>query len=127
LLIKNISPPKEAWAKPYKGRYPCGSLVYNGIWYYGTYCLGPNGSTVHNGFTWNGPNLGPMPGFQISRDYGKTWKASPHTPEKPRFPEPGKFLGPGKIGAPHFVDFGKKYGTFAGRYGVPAGYGCRRE
>jgi len=24
---------------PYHGRYPCGSLVYNGIWYYGTYCL----------------------------------------------------------------------------------------
>ncbi len=21
---------------PYKGRYPAGSLVYNGIWYYGT-------------------------------------------------------------------------------------------
>ena len=24
---------------PYGGRYPCGSLVHNGIWYYGTYCL----------------------------------------------------------------------------------------
>ena len=24
---------------PYEGRYPCGSLVYNGVWYYGTYCL----------------------------------------------------------------------------------------
>ena len=28
---------------PYQGRYPCGSLVYNGIWYYGTYCLDPAG------------------------------------------------------------------------------------
>ena len=24
---------------PYQGRYPCGSLVHNGVWYYGTYCL----------------------------------------------------------------------------------------
>ena len=65
------------------------------------------GTTVHNGFTWNWPNLGPMPGFQISRDFGKTWEPSPLTPEKPLFPEPRKFLGPVKMGAPHFVDFGK--------------------
>jgi len=25
--------------KPYEGRYPCGSLVRNGVWYYGTYGL----------------------------------------------------------------------------------------
>ena len=25
--------------RPYAGRYPCGSLVYHGVWYYGTYCL----------------------------------------------------------------------------------------
>ncbi len=24
---------------PYHGRYPCGSLIYEGVWYYGTYCL----------------------------------------------------------------------------------------
>jgi len=107
LEIHNTSPPKEASALPYHGRYPAGSLVYNGIWYYGTYCLGSDGSVNHNGFVWNWPNLGPMPGFQISRDYGKTWEASPHTPEKPLFPEPRKFLGPVKMGAPHFVDFGK--------------------
>ena len=107
LEIKNTSPPKEAWARPYRGRYPCGSLVHNGIWYYGTYCLGPNATHEHNGFKWNWPNLGPMPGFQISRDLGKTWEASPHTPDKPLFPEPAKFLGPVKMGAPKFVDFGK--------------------
>jgi len=108
LEIHNISPPKEAAAAPYTGRYPAGSLVHNGIWYYGTYCLGPDdGTTVHNGFTWNWPNLGPMPGFQISRDFGKTWEPSPLTPEKPLFPEPRKFLGPVKMGAPHFVDFGR--------------------
>jgi hypothetical protein len=107
LIIKNTSPPKAANAKPYKGRYPAGSLVHNGIWYYGTYCLGPDGRTKHKGFTWNWPNLGPMPGFQISRDLGKTWEPSPHTPENPLFPEPDKYLGTVKIGAPHFVDFGK--------------------
>jgi hypothetical protein len=107
LVIHNTSPPKVASALPYRGRYPAGSLVYDGIWYYGTYCLGPAGSFKHNEFTWNWPNLGPMPGFQISRDYGKTWEPSPLTPEKPLFPEPRKFLGPVKMGAPHFVDFGR--------------------
>ena len=107
LVIKNTSPPKEAWAKPYRGRYPCGSLVHNGVWYYGTYCLGPSPELKHEGFKWNWPNLGPMPGFQISRDLGKTWEPSPLSPEKPLFPEPAKFLGPVKMGAPHFVDFGK--------------------
>ena len=107
LVIRNTSLPKEASALPYKGRYPAGSLVYNGIWYYGTYCLGPDGSYKHKGFVWNWPNLGPMPGFQISRDFGKTWEPSPLTPEKPLFPEPRRFLGPVKVGAPHFVDFGK--------------------
>ena len=107
LVITAASPPKLASALPYGGRYPAGSLVHNGIWYYGTYCLGAAGSVEHAGITWNWPNLGPMPGFQISRDYGKTWEDSPHTPEKPLFPEPEKFLGPVKMGAPRFVDFGK--------------------
>lgn len=107
LTIKNTSPPKRALAAPYRGRYPCGSLVHNGIWYYGTYCLGPYAEFVHAGFKWAWPNLGPMPGFQISRDLGRTWEPSPLSPEKPLFPEPAEFLGPVKMGAPHFVDFGK--------------------
>jgi len=107
LEIKNTAPPQPASPAPYEGRYPCGSLVYNGVWYYGTYCLGPAGAVQHEGMTWNWPVLGPMPGFRISRDYGKTWATSPLTPEKPLFPEPRKFLGPVKMGAPHFVDFGK--------------------
>jgi hypothetical protein len=107
LIIKNTSPPKPASAEPYKGRYPCGSLVHNGIWYYGTYCLGPAGRHEHNGFTWNWPNLGPIPGFQISYDLGKTWTPSPLTTDKPLFPEPVEHLGPVKMGAPHIVDFGQ--------------------
>jgi hypothetical protein len=107
LEIRNTSPPKRAFAVPYRGRYPCGSLVHDGIWYYGTYCLGPEAEFTHEGFMWNFPNLGPMPGFHISRDLGKTWQAPPTSPERPLFPEPREYLGPVKMGAPHFVDFGK--------------------
>jgi hypothetical protein len=91
----------------YDGRYPCGSLVHNGVWYYGTYCLGPKSKTEHEGFAYNWPVIGPMPGFRISRDYGRTWRESPHTPDRPLFPEPAEYLGPVKIGSPHFVDFGR--------------------
>ncbi len=107
LTIRNTSPPQPASPRPYEGRYPCGSLVYNGVWYYGTYCLGPAGSVEHEGMTWNWPVLGPMPGFRISTDFGKTWTPSPLSPEKPLFPEPRKFMGPVKMGCPHFVDFGR--------------------
>ena len=107
LQIKNTSTPQEGAPEPYTGRYPAGSLVHNGIWYYGTYCLGPAGFVEHGGFTYNWPVLGPMPGFRISKDYGKTWTPSPLSPAKPLFPEPAKHLGTVKMGAPHFVDFGK--------------------
>lgn len=107
LIIRNTSPPKQSLAAPYRGRYPCGSLVHNGIWYYGTYCLGPSAKYEHKGFVWNWPNLGPMPGFHISSDLGKTWQAPPTSSVEPLFPEPAEFLGPVKMGAPHFVDFGQ--------------------
>jgi hypothetical protein len=107
LTIHNTAPPQHASPRPYEGRYPCGSLAYNGVWYYGTYCLGPAGSVNYQGFTYNWPVLGPMPGFRISRDCGKTWAPSPLSPAKPLFPEPKQFMGPVKMGCPHFVDFGK--------------------
>lgn len=86
---------------PYGGRYPCGSLVYNGVWYYGTYCL----DETDRGLNWD--ILGPFVGFRLSRDYGATWQDCPHTPEHPIFGESGKNGSKVKIGAPHFVDFGK--------------------
>ena len=98
---------QEASAYPYNGRYPCGSLVYDGIWYYGTYCLGPFGWTKYGDHYYNWPHLGPFVGFRISRDFGKTWERCPHTPEKPIFGESGIGGYPVKIGSPHFVDFGK--------------------
>lgn len=88
-------------ASPYGGRYPCGSLVYNGVWYYGTYCL------LNDPPHLNWAILGPTVGFRWSTDFGKTWHQTPHTPEKPLFPEPNNWKDPVKMGAPHFVDFGK--------------------
>ena len=96
-----------ASASPYGGRYPCGSLVYNGVWYYGTYCLGPSGQTQYGDMVVNWPWLGPFVGFRISTDKGIKWKDCPHTPEKPIFGENGLNGYPVKIGSPHFVDFGK--------------------
>jgi len=113
--------------RPYEGRYPCGSLVYNGVWYYGTYCLGPSGSVMHEGMTWNWPVLGPIPGFRISTDYGKTWTDSPHTPAKPLFPEPAKFMGPLKIGSPKFVDFGKNMEHSPDGKAYLVGYGAEEN
>jgi len=79
----------QASARPYQGRYPCGSLVYNGIWYYGTYCLGPAASAQYGDLVVNWPWLGPFVGFRISTDKGLTWKDCPHTPEKSIFGETG--------------------------------------
>ena len=112
---------------PYQGRYPCGSLVHNGIWYYGTYCLGPAGSVEHNGKRWNWPVLGPIPGFRISTDFGKTWTDSPHTPAKPLFPEPAEFMGPVKIGSPKFVDFGKNMQYSPDGKAYLVGYGAEKN
>ncbi|HUZ45818.1 MAG TPA: hypothetical protein VMW54_04195 [Terriglobia bacterium] len=90
---------------PYGGRYPCGSLVYNGVWYYGTYCLMDSDGNPSKGLNWD--ILGPFVGFRYSTDYGQTWHNTTHTPIHPLFPEPKKPGGKLKIGSPHFVDFGK--------------------
>lgn len=94
-------------SNPYQGRYPCGSLVHNGVWYYGTYCLGPEGSTKFGALTVNWPWLGPFVGFRYSTNYGRSWTETPHTPDSSIFRETGINGHPVKIGSPHFVDFGK--------------------
>lgn len=104
LTIENILPRIEASPAPYGGRYPCGSLMHNGIWYYGTYCLTNNADSDCNGVGW--PGFGPFIGFRISKDKGKTWEETPHTPAHSIFGE-NPDNAPVKIGAPHFVDFGK--------------------
>jgi hypothetical protein len=86
---------------PYGGRYPCGTLVRDGIWYYGTYCLDESA----RGLNWD--VLGPFVGFRVSRDLGRSWEETPHTPASPLFGESGKDNRKVKVGAPHFVDFGR--------------------
>jgi hypothetical protein len=92
---------------PYGGRYPCGSLVHNGVWYYGTYCLDESTRKTQEGRNLNWDILGPFVGFRVSTNFGKTWIDTPHTPASPLFGESGKDGGKVKIGAPHTVDFGK--------------------
>jgi len=93
--------------RPYEGRYPCGSLLHNGVWYYGTYCLHPAGKVPRDGIPYNWPWLGPFVGFRWSTDFGRTWTQTPCSPAKPLFGEHALNGEPVKIGAPHFVDFGK--------------------
>ncbi|MGH8399393.1 MAG: hypothetical protein ACRETA_14320, partial [Gammaproteobacteria bacterium] len=126
----------RASGMPYGGRYPCANLVYDGVWYYGTYCCDINerkvGDVIYN-WAW----LGPFMGCRYSKDYGKTWIESPCKPWAPLFKQdtdskgpqvralehrkkdfagdrPGDDVGsmiPGlplpKLGVMHFVDFGK--------------------
>jgi len=105
--------------EPYGGRYPCGSLVYNGVWYYGTYCLF---ETPKLGLNWD--ILGPLVGFRTSTDLGRTWTETPHTPKDPLFPEPDHFCGPVKLGAPHFADFGRNMEHSPDGYAYLAGHGA---
>lgn len=107
LEIKPVGGLIQADPYPYGGRYPCGSLVHDGVWYYGTYCLSPHGATRFGSQLYNWPWLGPLVGFRVSTDGGETWKETEHTPAKPLFGESGMWGHPVKIGAPHFVDFGK--------------------
>ncbi|HVZ97240.1 MAG TPA: hypothetical protein VG847_10220 [Chitinophagaceae bacterium] len=94
-----------ASALPYQGRYPCANLVYNGIWYYGTYGIDFDPNPENQKYSW--AICGPLPGFRISKDYGKTWIPCPYTLDNPLFPESGKNGSFVKMGTPHFVDFGQ--------------------
>jgi len=96
---------ENASAEPYGGRYPCANLVYNGIWYYGTYGIDFDPKPENKNYSW--AICGPFPGFRISTDYGKTWTPCPYTLYNPLFPESGKNGKQVKMGTPHFVDFGK--------------------
>ncbi len=94
-------------SEPYHGRYPCGSLIYNGVWYYGTYCLDPAGIAPYGGRNINWPWMGPFVGFRYSKDYGRSWTETPRTPERSLFSETGLNGYPVRIGSPHFIDFEK--------------------
>jgi len=106
LVVKDASVFRSS-PRPYEGRYPCGTLVHNGVWYYGTYCLHPAGGYKHEGKMYNWPWLGPLVGFRWSKDFGKTWTETPCTPARPLLGESALKGEPVKFGAAHFVDFGR--------------------
>jgi len=109
LIIRNTSPPKEASALPYQGRYPCGHcrerrLVLRHLlpW-----------SRRKSRAQWVCLELAqsrPIPGFQISVITAELGAVS-LTPAKPLFPEPSRFLGPVKMGAPHLWTSAKTWNT----------------
>lgn len=92
---------------PYAGRYPSATLVHDGAWYYGTYCLDDSGRTTPDGRTLNWDILGPFVDFRISYDLGMSWVEKLHTPATPLFSESAKQGGKVKFGATHVVDFGQ--------------------
>jgi hypothetical protein len=66
---------------------------------------------------------GPLPGFRISKDYGKSWIPCPHTPDNPLFPESGKNGNLVKMGTLHFVDFGQNLDNSPDGYAYLVGHG----
>jgi hypothetical protein len=104
---------------PYGGRYPSASLMLDGTWYYGTYCLADRG----RGLNWD--RLGPFVGFRVSTDNGVTWDEGPHTPDRPIFEESGFGDGLIRMGAPHFVDFGQNMVNSPDGYAYLVGHGSQ--
>jgi hypothetical protein len=89
---------------PFAGRYPAGSLVHRGSWYYGTYI-------VHEDVGSDGKPrdlLGPFVGFRVSRDFGVTWEKELFTAERTIFGETLNPTQPIKVGSPRFVDLGQE-------------------
>jgi hypothetical protein len=112
---------QHASALPYQGRYPCANLVYNGIWYYGTYGIDFDPNPENKKYSW--AICGPLPGFRLSKDYGKTWIPCPYTLDNPLFPESGKNGNFVKMGTPHFVDFGQNLESSPDGYAYLVGHG----
>ena len=105
----------------YGGRYPGASLMHDGVWYYGTYCLADRG----RGLNWD--RLGPFVGFRVSTDQGATWSETRHTPESNLFGESGFEGDPIRMGAPHFVDFGQNMSFSPDGYAYLVGHGSRES
>ena len=97
------------------GRYPSAQLMYNDIWYYGTYLLEQNDRSLYvPNFDW--PILQPFVGFRVSDNFGESWydQTTPEDPLLENYHDKwinahGVEFNPYEvmIGAPHFVDFGQ--------------------
>jgi hypothetical protein len=109
-----------ASALPYGGRYPSATLVHNGVWYYGTYCLAEKDPHL------NWDILGPFVGFRVSKDFGKTWTDTRHTPARPIFNESALDGKRVRMSAPHFVDFGRNMEHAPGGKAYLVGHGATR-
>lgn len=110
LIVENVST-FHASSEPYQGRYPCGSLYYKGVWWYGTYSLenpGPENPGPNCG---NWCVQGPFCGFRWSTDEGKTWtdpRNNMTSGTDNLFGESAFNNSKVKYGAPHVVDFGRE-------------------
>ncbi len=114
------------------GRYPSAVLMYNDIWYYGTYLLEQEDHSWYVPHA-DWPILQPFVGFRVSDDFGESWYDKT-TPEDPLLENPhdkwvrahGVDFNPYEvmIGAPHFVDFGKnlEYAPVDGKTGRKYAY-----
>lgn len=109
-----------ASALPYGGRYPSATLVHDGVWYYGTYCLAEKDPHL------NWDVLGPFVGFRVSKDFGKTWTDTRHTPARPIFGESALNERRVRMSAPHFADFGKNMEHSPDGKAYLAGHGATR-
>ena len=109
---------------PYSCRYPCASLIHNGIWYYGTQIVNKNGPDG------SGLCQGPFVGFRTSNDYGKTWTETPRTPLNNLFEEEVDLTAGGltrtKMSSPHFVDFGRNMEHSPDGKAYLVAHGCTR-
>ena len=90
---------------PYEGRYPCGSLVYNGVWYYGTYCLLDSDHDPGKGLELGYP--GAVRGISLLAGLRQDVARHAAHAGQPLVWRAGRPGGKVKMGSPHFVDFGK--------------------
>ena len=107
--------PRAAWpasSAPYKGRYPCANLHYNGTWAQATYTVDSYHfypSVPVNGGVWS--VLGPLTWWRTSADGGLTWQDYGHgalaNASDTLFGEAAVNNSKVKFGAPHVVDFGQ--------------------
>lgn len=106
---------------PYHGRYPCGTLYYKGVWFYGTYALDGDLLPDHRAsagssrpdYCGNWCVQGPFVGFRWSTDGGKSWvepRVRMGSFEDNIFGEsaPDNRTRKVKFGAPHVVDLGRE-------------------
>jgi len=128
LKIKKTSRPQKAQTYTYGGRYPCGSLVHNGVWYYGTYCLGITKTTIEDGYHYGWPTIKFMDTYLLESDHVEgPWKLftyMEHFGEQGYFVNiPSKFISPD--GYTSWLSYSGNFATFkdlkvnppGGRYG----------